>query len=97
MPPKSALLFLGSAFHGAGHNSTDHHRVVHGLFFCRGTLRTEENQFLAIPKSVVLDDEKVDDKMRSLLGYARPSTTLGVVDGRDPMGELRVVLDGVGA
>ena len=51
MDPGSALIFLASCYHGGGHNSTrDEVRRVHGLFFVRGTMRTEENQFLAVPR-----------------------------------------------
>jgi len=91
MEPGSALVFLASCYHGGGHNSVpDFVRKVHGLFFCRGTMRTEENQFLAIPRSKVMG---MSPKMLSLLGYKRPShTTLGVVDNRDPVDDLNGVL-----
>ena len=60
-------------------------RTIYGLFFCRGTLRTEENQFLAIPHDVVLG---MSEGMLSLLGYKKPDTTLGVVDSVDPTSNL---------
>lgn len=91
MSPGSALIFLASCYHGGGHNSTkDEVRRVHGLFFCRGNLRTEENQFLAVPRSKVLT---MSEKMLSLLGYRKPSTVLGVVDNEDPAVDLRGVLE----
>ena len=91
MEPGSALIFLASCYHGGGHNSTrDDVRRVHGLFFTRGTLRTEENQFLAVPRSKAL---MMSEKMLSLLGYKKPSTVLGVVDNDDPALNLRAVLD----
>jgi ectoine hydroxylase-related dioxygenase (phytanoyl-CoA dioxygenase family) len=87
MEPGSMLIFLGSSYHGGGHNSTpDVVRKVHGLFFIRGTLRTEENQFLAIPRSRVMT---MSDKMLSLLGYKKPTTVLGVVDNVDPYVDLK--------
>lgn len=82
MKPGSALIFMGSAFHGGGHNSVpDTVRIVHGLFFIRGTLRQEENQFLAIPHSKVLQMTPV---MQGLLGYKKPDSALGLVENRDP-------------
>lgn len=82
MSPGSALIFLASAFHGGGHNSVpDSVRTMHSLFFIRGHLRTEENQFLAIPRSKV---REMSPKMLELLGYKKPTTALGIVDNRSP-------------
>ena len=61
------------------------YRVVHGLFFVRGTLRQEENQFLAVPHSKVL---QMTQTMQNLLGYKKPDSALGLVDNRDPSTDL---------
>jgi ectoine hydroxylase-related dioxygenase (phytanoyl-CoA dioxygenase family) len=91
MQPGSALIFLASCYHGGGHNSVPGEvRKVHGLFFVRGTMRTEENQFLAVPRSKVLT---MNDKMLSLLGYKKPTTVLGVVDNEDPALYLQRTLE----
>ncbi|KAH8652116.1 hypothetical protein BX600DRAFT_417606 [Xylariales sp. PMI_506] len=91
MKPGSALIFLAGAYHGGGHNSVSGFtRIVHGLFFCRGTLRTEENQFLTVPRSQVLS---MSTAMQSLLGYKIPKfLSLGVVEGNDPMANLKEIL-----
>jgi swainsonine biosynthesis dioxygenase SwnH1/2 len=82
----SALIFMGSAFHGGGHNSVPNSfRVVHGLFFVRGVLRQEENQFLAVPHSKVL---QMTPGMQSFLGYKKPDSALGLVDNKDPCANL---------
>lgn len=82
MSPGSALIFLASAYHGGGHNPVPGSvRTMHGLFFCRGNLRTEENQFLAIPRSKV---REMSPKMLELLGYKKPTTALGIVDNMSP-------------
>ena len=84
-------MFLASCYHGGGHNSVPNEvRKLHGLFFIRGTMRTEENQFLAVPRSKTLT---MSDKMLSLLGYKKPSTVLGIVDNEDPSLNLSSVLD----
>lgn len=91
MEPGSALIFLASCYHGGGHNSVlGEVRKVHGLFFIRGNLRTEENQFLAIPRSKALT---MSPKMLSLLGYKKPTTVLGIVENEDPALNLKEVLD----
>lgn len=90
MEPGSAFVFLGTTYHGAGHNSVvDQVRKLYGLFFVPGTLRTEENQFLAVPHSRVLG---MSDKMLSLLGYKAPGTYLGIVNNGDPSENLKEVL-----
>ncbi|KAF2429630.1 hypothetical protein EJ08DRAFT_679794 [Tothia fuscella] len=91
MDPGSALIFLASCYHGGGENTvSDSVRKMHGLFFIRGTLRTEENQFLAVPRSKVL---KMSDEMLSLLGYKKPTTVLGIVENQDPAANLEAVFD----
>jgi ectoine hydroxylase-related dioxygenase (phytanoyl-CoA dioxygenase family) len=93
MEPGSILIFLGSCYHGGGHNSTANEmRKVHGLFFIRGTLRTEENQFLAVSRSTVMT---MSDKMLSLLGYKKPTTVLGVVDNMDPSLDLKAAFKNI--
>lgn len=89
MEPGSALVFLGTVYHGAGNNTVpDQVRKLYGLFFIAGTLRSEENQFLAIPRSKVLG---MSGKMLSLLGYKKPDTWLGIVNNSDPADNLREV------
>ncbi|KAI1818260.1 phytanoyl-CoA dioxygenase [Poronia punctata] len=91
MEPGSALVFLGTVYHGAGHNTVpDQVRKLYGLFFIPGTLRPEENQFLAIPRSKVLG---MSEKMLSLLGYKKPETWLGIVNNGDPAENLEEVLN----
>ncbi|KZF24970.1 phytanoyl-CoA dioxygenase [Xylona heveae TC161] len=86
MSAGSALIFLASAFHGGGHNSVPNSvRTMHSLFFVRGTLRTEENQFLAIPRSKVM---KMSPKMLELLGYTKPTSALGIVENISPHEDL---------
>jgi ectoine hydroxylase-related dioxygenase (phytanoyl-CoA dioxygenase family) len=91
MEPGCALIFLAACYHGGGSNLVPGEvRKIHGLFFIRGTLRTEENQFLAIPRSKVLT---MSDKMLSLLGYKKPTTVLGIVENQDPSLDLEAVFD----
>ncbi|OBT81565.1 hypothetical protein VE02_10076 [Pseudogymnoascus sp. 03VT05] len=86
MSAGSALIFLGSAFHGGGHNSVPNSvRTMHSLFFIRGHLRTEENQFFAVPRSKV---RRMSPKMLELLGYKKPTTELGIVENISPHEDL---------
>ncbi|KAK7429149.1 Dioxygenase swnH1 [Neonectria magnoliae] len=91
MDPGSAFVFLGTVYHGGGHNSVPNEvRKLYGLFFISGTLRPEENQFLAIPRSKVL---VMSEKMLSLLGYKKPETWLGIVNNGDPAENLEEVFN----
>ncbi|RAK80788.1 phytanoyl-CoA dioxygenase family protein [Aspergillus fijiensis CBS 313.89] len=93
MAPGSALIFLGSAYHGGGHNSVpDSVRTMHSFFFVRGTYRTEENQFLAIPRSKVLG---MSPKMLQLLGYTKPTTSLGIADNISPHEDVKGIWERV--
>ena len=91
MKKGSILIFLGCTYHGGGQNATqDNRRIVYGYFFCRGTLRQEENQFLVVPHKKVL---KMTPAMQALLGYKKPeNNVLGVVAIGDPMKDLPHVL-----
>lgn len=85
------FIFLASSIHAAGHNSVvGCTRTIYGLFFIRGYLRQEENQYLTIPRSQVL---KMSDKMKALLGYKMTPSLLGMVDSLDPMKNLQAVLE----
>jgi len=87
MSAGSALIFFASNYHGGGHNSVPGFvRTMHSLFFIRGNLRTEENQFLAIPRSKV---QKMSPKMLELLGYKKPTIPLGTVEGISPHEDLK--------
>ncbi|KAG8416319.1 hypothetical protein J3458_006911 [Metarhizium acridum] len=45
MQPGEAFLFLGSALHGGGANSTQTPRLLHAIFFCRSWVRPEVGSF----------------------------------------------------
>lgn len=53
-------------------------------------MHTEENQFLAVPRSKVLE---MNPKMLSLIGYKKPSTALGIVENDDSAKDLKKCLE----
>jgi phytanoyl-CoA dioxygenase PhyH len=88
MPAGSAIVYLGSTFHGGGaHTGTAPRRGVH-LSYTLGWLRTEENNYLAVPPEVAARLPKL---CQEVLGYAvhdaieRGGGYLGMVDMRDPV------------
>lgn len=89
MPAGSAVLYLGSTIHGAGTNSTaDEWRLGLHVSYVLGWLRTEENNYLAVPPEIARHYPRatqeilgyaVHDAIKSAGGY------LGVVGLRDPV------------
>jgi hypothetical protein len=88
MPAGSAVVYLGSTFHGGGaHCGTEPRRGVH-LSYTLGWLRTEENNYLAVPPEQA---QHLPRQCQEILGYAvhdaieRGGGYLGMLDLRDPM------------
>lgn len=88
MPAGSAIVYLGSTFHGGGaHSGSQPRRGVH-LSYTLGWLRTEENNYLAVPPEVAC---RLSRPCQEVLGYAvhdaieRGGGYLGMLDLRDPI------------
>ena len=88
MPAGSAVVYLGSTFHGGGaHCGTEPRRGVH-LSYTLGWLRTEENNYLAVPPDQA---QHLPRQCQEVLGYAvhdaieRGGGYLGMLDLRDPI------------
>ncbi len=97
MPAGSAVVYSGGTIHGAGGNTTDMPRLGAHLSYCLGWLRTEENNYLAVPPGVAATLPRT---AQELLGYAMHSSIgrgggyLGMLHMQDPVellarGELR--------
>lgn len=88
MPAGSAVIYLGSAIHGGGANTTEDvwRRGMH-LSYVLGWLRTEENHYLATPPDIA---RTLPRRARELLGYSAHDAIaagggyLGALDLRDP-------------
>jgi ectoine hydroxylase-related dioxygenase (phytanoyl-CoA dioxygenase family) len=76
MPVGSVLFFLGSTWHGGGHNRSTTPRF--GVFakYSLGHLRQEENQFLIAPPDVA---RTLAPELRALIGYKVGAPYLGYV------------------
>jgi ectoine hydroxylase-related dioxygenase (phytanoyl-CoA dioxygenase family) len=85
MPAGSALLYVGSIWHGGGANLTDRSRVGVVIHYAASWLRPVENHVLAVPRDVV---RTLPTRMQELLGYNIGPPFLGYVDGRHPLHTL---------
>jgi ectoine hydroxylase-related dioxygenase (phytanoyl-CoA dioxygenase family) len=81
MPAGSALIYLGSLWHGGGANHTDTPRVGVVLHYSVAWLRPVENHVLAVPPAVVA---QLPVRLQELLGYNIGPPFIGYVDGRHP-------------
>jgi ectoine hydroxylase-related dioxygenase (phytanoyl-CoA dioxygenase family) len=89
MPAGSAAIYLGSTIHGAGANSTQSEwRPGLHISYVLGWLRTEENNYLAVPPEIA---RTLPRKAQEVLGYAVHDAIasgggyLGMVGLRDPV------------
>jgi ectoine hydroxylase-related dioxygenase (phytanoyl-CoA dioxygenase family) len=81
MPAGSALIYLGSVWHGGGANRTEQARLGVVLHYAVGWLRPVENHALAVAPEVVAE---LPERLQELLGYNICSPFIGYVDGRHP-------------
>jgi ectoine hydroxylase-related dioxygenase (phytanoyl-CoA dioxygenase family) len=85
MTPGSAMFYLGSLWHGGGANLTAEPRLGVILEYVAGWLRPQENQYLAVPRSVV---RQLPERLQELLGYNIYPPFTGYVDGGHPRKSL---------
>jgi ectoine hydroxylase-related dioxygenase (phytanoyl-CoA dioxygenase family) len=83
MEKGDAYFMLGGTYYAGGENiTTDETRPMHGLFFTRGVMRAEENQYLIHSKEEVLSwPPQVQRKM----GFHLSSPNIGFVDFQLPV------------
>ena len=88
MPAGSAVIYSGGTLHAGGSNTTDVQRRGAHLSYCLGWLRTEENNYLAVPPEVAAT---LPRQAQEVLGYAvhdsipRGGGYLGMVKMQDPV------------
>jgi ectoine hydroxylase-related dioxygenase (phytanoyl-CoA dioxygenase family) len=87
MPAGSAMMYVGSLWHGGGANSTQASRVGVVLHYAVSWIRQVENHVLAVPRDTV---RELPERLQELLGYNVYPPFLGYVDGRHPRRLLAV-------
>jgi len=81
MPAGSALMYLGSLWHGGGANTTQEPRAGVVLHYAASWVRPVENHLLAVKPDVVAT---LPERLQELLGYNIYPPFIGYVDGRHP-------------
>lgn len=88
MPAGSAVIYLGSTLHGGGANTSQQPRRGVHLSYTLGWLRTEENNYLAVPPDIA---RTLPRECQELVGYAVHDAIamgggyLGMIDMRNPV------------
>ncbi|MCP1603583.1 phytanoyl-CoA dioxygenase family protein [Pseudomonas citronellolis] len=90
MAAGSALLWMGSVYHGGGANKSDRPRTGLSMAYDLAFLRSEENHLLSIPIDRV---RQLPEEMQRLLGWGASQTFLGWVEIDGQMREPRDLLD----
>jgi ectoine hydroxylase-related dioxygenase (phytanoyl-CoA dioxygenase family) len=85
VPAGTALIYLGSVWHGGGANRTGRSRVGVVMHYAAAWLRPVENHVLAVPPQIAKD---LAPRLQELLGYNICPPFIGYVDGRHPRGLL---------
>jgi ectoine hydroxylase-related dioxygenase (phytanoyl-CoA dioxygenase family) len=81
MTAGTALLYLGSVWHGGGANHTDRMRLGVVLHYAAAWLRPVENHVLVVPPDTA---RSLPPRLQELLGYNIFPPFIGYVDGRHP-------------
>jgi ectoine hydroxylase-related dioxygenase (phytanoyl-CoA dioxygenase family) len=79
--PGDAIVFLGSALHGAGENRSAGVRRGIIASYCLGWLKPYENQWLAYPPEIA---RTFSPEVSALAGYAQHRPNLGNFEGQCP-------------
>ncbi len=86
MPAGSAMIYVGSIWHGGGANTTQRARLGVAMEYVAAWLRPQETQLLVVPPDAA---RGLPERLQELLGYSIYPPFVGYVDGRHP----RTVLD----
>jgi len=81
MPAGSAMMYVGSLWHGGGANTTSKPRPGVVLHYAASWVRPVENHVLAVPPEVA---RTLPERLQELLGYNIYPPFIGYVDGRHP-------------
>jgi len=90
MQAGSALLWMGSVYHGGGANTSTSSRTGLTMAYDLAFLRLEENHFLSLPVERV---RQLPPQMQRLLGWSASSTLLGWVEVDGQMIDPQELLD----
>jgi hypothetical protein len=86
----AALVFLGSTYHAGGTNRSTAPRTGLTITLDLGFLRQEENQYLAVPRDIVL---RYPEQIQRLLGYNACPPLMGWIEIDGQMNDPHILLE----
>lgn len=90
MAPGSALIWIGSTYHGGGQNTSAAPRTGLTIGYDLSNLRQEENQFLSIPIDKI---RQLPEKVQRMLGWDAGENFMGWVEVDGQMIDPHILLD----
>lgn len=90
MSTGSALIWIGSTYHGGGDNTTSTPRTGLTIAYDLTNLRQEENQYLSVPVETV---KKLPEEVRRLLGWSSGKNFMGYVEVGGQMVDPHTLLE----
>ncbi|MYS85795.1 phytanoyl-CoA dioxygenase family protein [Embleya scabrispora] len=85
----SALIWIGSTYHGGGNNSSNAPRTGVTMAFDLACLRQEENQYVSIPRERLLG---LSEEIQRLLGWGSGANLMGYVERDGQMVDVHTLL-----
>jgi ectoine hydroxylase-related dioxygenase (phytanoyl-CoA dioxygenase family) len=84
MPAGSICPFVGSLYHGAGHNRSGRDRVALTINYCSGSMRQQENLMLSVAPQRMMT---FPEALQNILGF-KMCKGAGHIFGQDPRAEM---------
>lgn len=84
MPKGSICPFVGSLYHGAGHNRSGRDRLALTINYCSGSMRQQENLMLSVSPGRLMTFQK---PLQDILGF-KMCKGAGHIFGQDPRVEM---------
>ncbi|MFX0578434.1 phytanoyl-CoA dioxygenase family protein [Nocardia nepalensis] len=86
----SALIWIGSTYHGGGKNTSDTARTGLTMAFDLACLRQEENQYLSVPRDKLVG---LSEEVQRLLGWGSGINLMGYVERDGQMADPHFLLE----
>lgn len=85
MPAGSIAFMVGTLYHGAGHNASDHDRMALTINYCNGSMRQQENLMMSVSPARMLTFPR---ELQDILGF-KVCKGAGHMLAQDPRAEMQ--------
>lgn len=92
MKAGSALIFLGSTYHGGGANTTEEYRYAVSMALDAANVRQEENMYLSMTNAEVA---RYPEQIQRLLGWSSGGNAMGWIEIEGQLADPNILLGNV--